>query len=297
MRKHRKSITKVLLATMVLTAIMSFTSWAGEWKNPPDNAIEIVFEANPDCLEFVPFSALWKCKINGEYVKNRWVHFDFGSYDKWKYFDKDGLSLRNAQTPDGYPIDNDGDWVRPATGEYVYDEVIEIDGNSFTMNFDNTKNTILRDQASRICFKLNESAPLYGTTTINGTTVSVVDESVTTIQFCSEHSNVDPNMASVLIWPAVTNTNNDISIAWWILQEPTAQPLEYDKDYSIGEFLQMAGKDGTVVIEVVDKNMNGAGVEKNGLQIKLSLQTENFSPVTDVKNGNDCLHHNYNILK
>lgn len=291
----KKSI--ITLTTAVIMAVsMSMTAWAGEQKNPPANAIEINYEVNPDCLEFIPGTCVWKCKVNGAYITNRWVHLDFGSYDIWRYFDQDGFSLRNAETPDGYWIDNDGNWVKPATGEYVYDEIIEIEGNSFTKDFDNTKNKILTDQAARICFKFSEDTALYETTTVNGATATVVDNDVITIQFCSEHSNVNPDTARVLIWPAISNTDPSLPVSWWA-DEPTEQLLEYDKDYPISEFLQMVGTNGVVVIDVADKNMNGSGVEKNGLQIRLTLKPDNSVPINDVKNGNDCLHHCYNTLK
>lgn len=46
-------------------------------------------------------------------AKNKWICIDTNgdSYAEWYYFDNNGIMLKNTLTPDGYMLNNDGQWV------------------------------------------------------------------------------------------------------------------------------------------------------------------------------------------
>ena len=87
MRKHRKSITKVLLVTIVLMASISIVSYAGEWKQDA--------------------AGWWYQNDNGGYPVSQWQEINGKQY----YFDSNGYMMANTTTPDGYKVGADGAWI------------------------------------------------------------------------------------------------------------------------------------------------------------------------------------------
>lgn len=85
MRKHRKSATKVLLATIALTATMGLTAYAGQWQQDT--------------------TGWWYEQDNA--CATGWQWIDGKSY----YFDDNGYLLSNTTTPDGYQVDASGAWI------------------------------------------------------------------------------------------------------------------------------------------------------------------------------------------
>lgn len=75
---------KVLLVTLFLSASMSFTAFAGEWKQES--------------------SKWWYQNDDGGYTTNGWQEIDGKQY----YFDSDGYMLSNSVTPDGQLVESDG---------------------------------------------------------------------------------------------------------------------------------------------------------------------------------------------
>lgn len=85
--------TKVLLAVTILTASMSITALAGEWKQ--------------DSIGY------WYQNNDGSYTVNGWQWID-GNDDgisESYYFDANGYLLVNSTTPDGYTVDENGKWI------------------------------------------------------------------------------------------------------------------------------------------------------------------------------------------
>ncbi len=111
----KKKILTAMASVLILTAIPSVTSFAGQWKQ---NDI-----------------GYWYENDQGSYVKNswlsddgKWYHFDNNGYmqknewimdsGKWYYLDAEGICLMNTTTPDNYTVGPDGARIfqMPATG-------------------------------------------------------------------------------------------------------------------------------------------------------------------------------------
>lgn len=96
---------RVGIAGTILTLLMSFSSFAGQW-NKNENG-------------------WWYDNGNGTYYASCWQWID-GNRDgiaECYYFDQQGYCLMNAVTPDGYTVDNSGAWI--------------VNGVVQTQNFDN----------------------------------------------------------------------------------------------------------------------------------------------------------------
>lgn len=76
--------TKIIVMALALSATMSITALAGEWKQ--DN------------------TGYWYQNDNGSYPVNQWQEIDGKQY----YFGGDGYRLSNAITPDGKLVDGNG---------------------------------------------------------------------------------------------------------------------------------------------------------------------------------------------
>ena len=85
MRKHRKSATKLLLATMILTATMGLTAYAADWRQDT--------------------TGWWYEQDGGGYATG-WTWIDGKCY----YFDSNGYMLANTEI-DGYTLNADGQWT------------------------------------------------------------------------------------------------------------------------------------------------------------------------------------------
>lgn len=85
---------KLLLAVLGTTAIMSITSFAGEWKQDT--------------------SGWWYQNDDGSYLTNQWFQ-DFDG--KWYYLNESGYMLTNGTAPDGRSVGADGAWVDTVSGE------------------------------------------------------------------------------------------------------------------------------------------------------------------------------------
>lgn len=96
MRKNGNSATKVLLATMILTAAMGFTAYAGEWKQ--DNAG-------------------WKYEQDGGGFTAGWSWIDGKCY----FFADDGYMMNNTEV-EGYTLNADGQWT--------VDGIVQTDNNN-----------------------------------------------------------------------------------------------------------------------------------------------------------------------
>lgn len=78
---------KILTLAVVLSSVFCLNVFAGEWKQ--DNV------------------GWWYQNDDGSYVKNAWKE-DNG---KWYYFNEGGYMLSNTITPDGYTVNESGEWV------------------------------------------------------------------------------------------------------------------------------------------------------------------------------------------
>lgn len=85
---------KLLLAVLGTSAIMSMTSFAGEWKQDT--------------------SGWWYQNDDGSYLANQWFQ-DFDG--KWYYLNESGYMLTNGTAPDGRSVGADGVWVDTVSGE------------------------------------------------------------------------------------------------------------------------------------------------------------------------------------
>lgn len=88
MKKYR-----LMAATLALTGIMGMTSYAGTWES---NA-----------------QGWWYNNGNGTWPASTWEWID-GNNDgiaECYYFDPNGYCLQNANTPDGYLVNDSGAWV------------------------------------------------------------------------------------------------------------------------------------------------------------------------------------------
>lgn len=98
MRKRALALMAVLLSGM-----MSISSYAGEWKQ--DNA------------------GWWYQNDDGSYPTNSWQEIDGKQY----YFGSDGYMLHDTTTPDGYKVGSDGAWIEENAPSESSAETINID--------------------------------------------------------------------------------------------------------------------------------------------------------------------------
>lgn len=133
---------KIMISAIALSTSLCFSAFAGDWKSDNNG---------------------WKYQNDdGSYVKNSWKEIN----GKWYYFNEGGLMLSDTTTPDGYAVNESGEWVEQKTatksnsigdkytfeskgkwvsegkipeGEYVYypgnqERGVIIDGSSSHMN-------------------------------------------------------------------------------------------------------------------------------------------------------------------
>ena len=89
----KKNLFKTMLLAGSLTVLLSFTAFAGEWKQDT--------------------TGWWYVNDNGTYATNSWQWID-GNNDgisECYYFDPNGYCLQNTTTPDGYIVDVNGAWT------------------------------------------------------------------------------------------------------------------------------------------------------------------------------------------
>lgn len=91
MRKH---VIKVMAGAILMTAGMSMTVFAGQWRT----------DAN----------GRWYQNDDGSYPSNgwQWIDSDNDGVSESYYFDGNGYVLRNTTTPDGYEVNGIGAWVK-----------------------------------------------------------------------------------------------------------------------------------------------------------------------------------------
>lgn len=94
MKKHRKSATRILLATIVLTAGISLSAYAAEWKQDTTG---------------------WQYEQDGGGYATGWNWIDGKCY----YFADNGYMLANTEV-DGYTLNADGQWT--------VDGIVQIQG-------------------------------------------------------------------------------------------------------------------------------------------------------------------------
>ncbi|PNV63302.1 hypothetical protein C0033_04270 [Clostridium sp. chh4-2] len=115
--KNRKM--NVMLAAALLSAVCSFTAFAGEWKQD---------------------DAGWKYD-NGDlmFIRDGWSWIDGKCY----YFTPEGYCLTDTVTPDGYTVDADGAWTVdgriqtqnvPALPEHTLGDLVFTTPDGFSLN-------------------------------------------------------------------------------------------------------------------------------------------------------------------
>ena len=115
--KNRK--LNVMLAAALLSAVCSFTAFAGEWKQD---------------------DAGWKYD-NGDltFIRDGWSWIDGKCY----FFTPEGYCLMNTVTPDGYTVDADGAWTVdgriqiqnvPALPEHTLGDLVFTTPDGFSLN-------------------------------------------------------------------------------------------------------------------------------------------------------------------
>lgn len=98
-------IAKLAVASVALTLALSFTAFAGTWRQG---------ESRPD--------GWWYDYGDGQYPSNTWVWLD-GNKDgiaECYYFDQNGWLLTDTTTPDGYQVNADGQWITYGQIRRVY---------------------------------------------------------------------------------------------------------------------------------------------------------------------------------
>lgn len=91
----KKSVFKTMILAGGLSALFSFASFAGQWRQGEVNW------------------GWWYQNDDGTYPVNQWVWID-GNNDgiaESYYFDSNGYCLQNTTTPDGYTVNVSGAWT------------------------------------------------------------------------------------------------------------------------------------------------------------------------------------------
>lgn len=189
--------------------------------NPPVNCIN-VFEGGKgttwnfegDTVDEIPMKAI----VNGQYVKDKWVcwKFDDGT-TYWYYFDSNGNLFKNGITPDNYKTNEYGLWF-PDYSQTRYDEqhTYRVGQEGGYMN----------------CSYGVEGTPEYDKEKrIADTECSIIDPSVSTFQFSSSLTNINPIGHRVYIVGFQDTKYGLIALAKG--GEPISYTLEYDKPFSL----------------------------------------------------------------
>lgn len=79
---------KIIALSIAFSVIFCFNVFAGEWRQDS--------------------TGWWYQNDNGSYVKNAWKEVN----GKWYYFNEGGYMLSNTTTPDGYLVNESGEWVQ-----------------------------------------------------------------------------------------------------------------------------------------------------------------------------------------
>ncbi len=84
---------KLLLVTLVLSAALSITSYAGTWQSST--------------------AGWWYQNDDGSYPVNtwQWIDSDNNGIAENYYFDANGYCMLNTTTPDGRTVDENGAWI------------------------------------------------------------------------------------------------------------------------------------------------------------------------------------------
>lgn len=80
---------RILTLVVAFSTVFCLNAFAGEWKQ--------------DKIGW------WYQNDNGSYVKNEWKEIN----GKWYYFGEGGYMLSNTTTPDGYFVNESGEWIKP----------------------------------------------------------------------------------------------------------------------------------------------------------------------------------------
>lgn len=126
---------KLLVLLMVTTIAMSSTilSFAGEWKSDDKG---------------------WKYQNDdGSYIKSSWKEIN----EKWYFFNDAEYMLSSTTTPDGYTVNESGEWVQSFEDKYTFDlsgkwvnENKIPEGEYVYYPGEQTTNTIIEGSSSRI---------------------------------------------------------------------------------------------------------------------------------------------------
>lgn len=119
-------IFKLLITSVILITTMSFSAFAGQWKQ--DN-IGYWYQNDDNSYPKNTWQAIDKklyfFKDNGYMADNQWV----GNY----YVGADGAMLTNTTTPDGYKVGADGVWIQSGNNNsnttYFYNNNSDSIGN------------------------------------------------------------------------------------------------------------------------------------------------------------------------
>lgn len=86
---------KLLITTILLTAVMSSIAWAGEWKQLPNNSYD--------------YKEIWTYqKDDGLPAANEWLQID----GRWYWFQADGsLPTAAGYAPDGFCFNAKGEYI------------------------------------------------------------------------------------------------------------------------------------------------------------------------------------------
>ena len=93
---NMKRFIKTGITTLFLVLLMSFTAFAGEWKQNE--------------------TGWWWQNDDGSYPVNQWQEINGKHY----YFGSDGYMYSCKRTPDGYYVDYNGAWITEVTEENRY---------------------------------------------------------------------------------------------------------------------------------------------------------------------------------
>ena len=104
----RKSIMKIAAVSMVFSLVMGITSYAGSWQQS--------------------FSGKWWKNDDGSYPTSGWQWIDDKNdgFASSYYFDEKGYVVTNTTTPDGYTVNEEGEWT---VDGIVQSKKVEIKGS------------------------------------------------------------------------------------------------------------------------------------------------------------------------
>jgi hypothetical protein len=279
MNKNDKNIISIIGKAALLTVFLCLNVFK-------INTFPLMVEQDP--------IGIYCIKDNGLKAINEWVEIDFegDNYLEYYYFDANGYLIMNSITPDGYIVNEKGQWIHEGVIQRKYYEI-------------KTTKQIVGETKNRSTQIKEEKTNGYKRDTSSGPTIAIVAFILLLFIIAianetnqSKYKNRDYNNSSYrkkdkykTYYNRNTAVNNNTSIKrsiWWHLRSDTDKKGEEGED-DVAEKLKNIGKDFIVL-----RNINLPRANKDPVQIDFLCISNKGIFVIEVKNWLGKITGDYN---